>query len=358
MTAKRTSALLPPLWVILALVIAGMVWLLIQLKEVCFLIIAGYLIAYILEPVLAALERKKIPRPLGLLGVAVLAIAVLFLFGATAYPTISKEYNALVSGLPGYYNTAREQFGPKLLELKNRLPVDILPEETLRSMIGNLPSMGAEAGQKVLKKIGETLLEGYSVGLTLLNLFLLPFIVYYLAVDFRQTHQRFMDVVPIASRRKVLGVFREIDAGLSAFFRGQFIVGCVDFVLYALGLGMLGVELWPILAVISGFGSIIPYVGFISGIILSTIMALVTFQDLSHVLWVWAVYFVVQFIEGTFVVPKVVGNKVGLSPLAVTLVIFAGGKLFGILGIFLAVPAATIFKVLARHFYAWALVHR
>jgi predicted PurR-regulated permease PerM len=129
----------------------------------------------------------------------------------------------------------------------------------------------------------------------------------------------------------------------------------VLFVLYAIGLWLVGVDLWLLLAAISGFGNIIPYVGFISGILLSSLMALVTFGDVSHLLWVWGVYAAVQALEGTFITPKILGESVGLSPLVIILALFVGGQLFGLLGIFLAVPAAAALRVLVRSSYQWVM---
>jgi predicted PurR-regulated permease PerM len=84
-------------------------------------------------------------------------------------------------------------------------------------------------------------------------------------------------------------------------------------------------------------------------------MALVTFGDISHVFWVWGVYAIVQFLEGTFITPRILGDSVGLSPLVIILALFAGGQLFGLLGIFLAVPAAATLRVLARSSYQWVV---
>jgi predicted PurR-regulated permease PerM len=86
-------------------------------------------------------------------------------------------------------------------------------------------------------------------------------------------------------------------------------------------------------------------------------MAVVTFGVFTHVLMVWGLFAVVQFMEGTFITPKIMGESVGLSPLAVILAIVAGGSLFGLLGIFLAVPGAAVCKVLAKHTYRWVLSH-
>ncbi len=163
--------------------------------------------------------------------------------------------------------------------------------------------------------------------------------------------------MPLTRRNKFLAICSEVDGYISAFVRGQAIVCSLLFVLYAVGLWLVGVDLWLLLAALSGFGNIIPYAGFMVGIVLSSLMALVTFGDLAHLIWVWVVYGVVQVLEGTFITPKVVGDSVGLSPLTVILALFAGGQLCGLLGVFLAIPAAAVLRVLGRFSYDW-VIHR
>lgn len=125
--------------------------------------------------------------------------------------------------------------------------------------------------------------------------------------------------------------------------------------MYCIGFGLIGVELWGVLAVIAGFGDMIPYMGLVSGLILTSIMTLVTFGDLTHLLMVWGVFAFVQVLTGMVIAPRVLGNKVGLSPLIIILAIFSGGKLFGLLGIILAVPTAAALRVLLVHVHEWLI---
>jgi predicted PurR-regulated permease PerM len=99
----------------------------------------------------------------------------------------------------------------------------------------------------------------------------------------------------------------------------------------------------------------VPYLGTALGLFFSCVMAVVTFGDVSHVVWVLAVFAVVQFLEGMVITPRIMGESIGLSPLIIILSLFAGGQLFGLLGIFLAIPAAATLRVLARYSYRWAL---
>jgi predicted PurR-regulated permease PerM len=357
--AKVRESFLPPLWVLTSVALVAAVWLTVQLKELLVLVVVGYFIAYAIDPLLHRLERRGIHRGIGIWVLLGLFVAAVGIFAVTTIPTVVAEYHKLMENLSRYVQVGREKLGPYLDQLREMLPADIaqIPEssEVLSSISSLASNVSGDTVKNVLRAVGGTLLRGYSLTLTIVNIALLPFIVYYLAVDMPHIHSFCARMVPITKRRKFESLFGEIDAYVSAFVRGQALVCCILFVLYAVGLGALRVDLWLLLAAISGFGNIIPYVGFLSGIILSSLMALVTYGDFIHVAYVWGVYGAVQALEGTLITPRILGDSVGLSPLVIILALFAGGQLFGLLGVFLAVPAAAALRVIVRHAYEWAL---
>jgi predicted PurR-regulated permease PerM len=118
---------------------------------------------------------------------------------------------------------------------------------------------------------------------------------------------------------------------------------------YAVGLKVVGLDIAVIVGLIAGLGSIIPYFGFTIGIVIATIAAIFQFQDFLPVVWVWTVFGIGQIVEGWVLIPYLVGNKVGLHPVAVIFAILAGGQLFGFFGMLLAIPAASAIVVLMRH---------
>jgi predicted PurR-regulated permease PerM len=357
--SRPKESFLPPLWVLTSVTVVGLIWLAAQLRELVVLLVIGYFIAYAIDPILSRLEAKGLARGLGFTLVCAVVVGLLVLIGVTAVPTIIDEFHKLTANLSQYIQVGRERLGPYWDKIIAALPLPTDEEQDLADTVARLPHMLSEvngdAVKKVFATIGTTLLQGYNKALALVNIALLPFIVYYLAMDLPKIHSCVVGLVPLTRRTKFVAVFREIDTYVSAFVRGQAIVCTILFVLYAIGLGLVGVDLWLLLAAISGFGNIIPYVGFLAGIILSSLMALVTFGDLVHLLWVWAVYAIVQALEGTFITPRIMGESVGLSPLVIILALFAGGQLFGLLGIFLAVPAAATLRVLARSSYQWVI---
>ncbi len=357
-TTTRDS-FLPPLWVLAAGFVGLLVWLMVELRELVVLLVVGYFIAYAIDPVLEGLERRRIPRRWGIWLVALLVLAVFGLLGFTAVPTLVDEFGKLSNNLNQYLDVGRGKIGPLFEQFREYLPESLRGSQSVDELLGSLPTalsgVSGDTLKGVLRAVAGTLMSGYNRVLTLVNIALLPFIVYYLAVDLPRIHSFFLGLVPLTRRARVASIFGEIDGYVSSFVRGQAIVCSILFVLYATGLAIVGVDLWLLLAVVAGFGNLIPYVGFISGILLSSLMALVTFGDVQHVLWVWLVFAVVQSLEGTFITPRVMGESVGLPPLVVILALFAGGQLFGLLGVFLAIPAAAVVRVLARHSYEWVV---
>jgi predicted PurR-regulated permease PerM len=355
------ESFLPPLWILSLLTVTIFLWVAYQVKELLVLLVLGYFIAYAIDPILSALERRKISRTIGVFVVFGVLFGVLAILTITTIPTVIAEFHKLSGNLNQYIQVGKERVGPLLKEVEEFIPGSLREGRDLNSILSSIPELSAYVSGDTFKSIGgailNTLLKGYSLTLTLVNAALLPFIVFYLAVDLPQIHSFFGALFPVTKRRKVGEIFKEIDGYVSSFVRGQIIVCAVLFVLYTIGLGILGVDLWLLLAAISGFGNIIPYAGFLVGIVLSSLLTLVTFGDLVHLLWLWGIYAVVQFLEGTFITPRILGESVGLSPLMVILALFAGGQLFGLLGIFLAVPAAAVLKVLGKHSYGWVM-HR
>jgi predicted PurR-regulated permease PerM len=355
---RQRESFMPPLWLMTVAVVVGGVWLMVRLKELFVLLLVGYFLAYAIDPLVSRLERKGLSRALALSVVLFGFLAALVLAAVTAIPTIIDEFQKLSDNLSSYIATSKDKIGPLLERGKALLPDAIQGKIDFDDLTGSIMAMLSQVSGETIKKIGNTvmgtLMHGYSRALTLVNVALLPFIVFYLSVDMPKLHGFFLSLFPITRRAKVGRICAEVDRYVSSFVRGQALVCSILFVLYAVGLGCIGVDLWLLLAAIAGFGNMVPYVGTISGIVLSSVMALVTFGDFSHVVWVLGVFGAVQLIDGTVITPRIMGESVGLSPLVIILALFAGGQLFGLLGIFLAIPAAATLRVLVRHSYNWA----
>ncbi|MFM1846627.1 MAG: hypothetical protein RL417_101, partial [Pseudomonadota bacterium] len=248
---KEQASILPPPWITLLIAIVLGLWLIVQLKEIVVLLVVAYAIAYIIDPILGGLERRKLPRVLGFFFICGGVLVGLFLLGITAIPTLEREYLKLANNLPAYVEVARERVGGLVISLKEHLPARFLPPAGAEGPGPTIPDIPTGAVEKLLKGALAALLSGYSLTLTLLNLALLPFLTFYIAVDFNSLHQRALALFPVGARKKIRSITLEIDGYVSAFVRGQFMIGTILFLLYGIGLWIVGVDLWLLLALIA-----------------------------------------------------------------------------------------------------------
>jgi predicted PurR-regulated permease PerM len=184
-----------------------------------------------------------------------------------------------------------------------------------------------------------------------LNLVMVPVVAFYLLRDWDDLVERIHALIPRSIEPVVARLARESDDVLGAFLRGQLSVMLVLGAFYGIGLWLVGVSIGPLIGMIAGLISFVPYLGAITGVVMGVIAALVQYQDWAHVLLVLGVFAIGQTLEGYVLVPKLVGDKIGLHPVAVIFAVLAGGELFGFLGVLLALPAASVVMVVLRYLY-------
>ncbi len=179
-----------------------------------------------------------------------------------------------------------------------------------------------------------------------MNVVVFGVVMVYLLKDFDIAISKGEGLLPVSKKEKISGIISKIDENLKAFFRGQMAVCAILSIIYGIGLTVIGIPMSFLLALVGGFGNMIPYVGIGFGLIPAIILAFIQFQDITHILLVGLVFGIGQFLEGTVMTPKIVGDKLGLHPVAIILAILICGQMLGFLGLLLAVPIASIVKVL------------
>ena len=177
----------------------------------------------------------------------------------------------------------------------------------------------------------------------------IPVVTFYLLRDWDLLVKGIGELLPRNIESTVKQLAKEINEVLGAFIRGQMMVMFALGVIYTAGLWLIGLDLAFIIGMGAGLLSIVPYLGTMAGLVAAVLAAIFQFQDLFHTVMVLLVFTVGQSLEGMVLTPKLVGDRIGLHPVAVIFAVLAGGQLFGFLGILLALPAASALNVLARH---------
>ncbi len=330
-------------WVLGFLLAFGLFVLL--LRPILSPFVLGALIAYLGDPLVDYLERRKINRTLGVslvfLFFSSLIAAAIFL----AIPMLLAQIDALLQKIPLIYQWLVDVAAP-WVRARFSVPLEQMPQIDWGDQLAdNWQSLGKMSAEAIKRVTG----SGASVLLGLTNLALVPVVAFYLMRDWDIIRLRLLDLAPKDWQASISEMTGEADEVVGAFLRGQFLVMLALGAIYGTGLWLVGVQLALILGLIAGTASIVPYLGFIVGILVSSIAAYAQFQDWTILLWVGLVFGVGQLLESMVLTPLLVGDRIGLHPVAVIFVLMAGGQLAGFVGVVLALPVAAVIMVFARH---------
>lgn len=322
-----------------ALAVFALLWMLAPIL-MPFLLGAGF--AYILNPIVVNLTRIGLPRWLAV-GIVFLVLALFWaLMAVLVGPVLFKQAGELASSVPAYLQQLDTTLRPYLSEWFGFN--DGLDTEIIKNFINdNKATLSQYAGNMVRSGLGV-------VG-AVLNLLILPVVMFYLLLDWPRFMSSIQNTLPRDIEPTVTKLARESDEALAAFLRGQLLVMLCLAIMYSLGLWLVGIKFALLIGVIAGVVSFVPYLGNIVGIGLATIMVLMQQDSLLPLLYVAGVFGVGQLIEGTILTPKLVGDRIQLHPLAVIFAVLAGGQLFGFTGVLIALPAAAVLAIVVRHFY-------
>lgn len=317
-------------------------WLLGRLAPVLTPVFVSLLIAYFLDPLIDRFEERRVSRTLAIAFVATGALAAGAVFAWVVVPTLAREIGTALTRLPVQVG---EHWDNLRVVLQDRFGRD-LDVEAQRVAEG----LAAEA-QAILGGVLQSMLDSVN---TLLNLVLIPVFTFYFLRDFDRLKVMPMALVPPRHRPVVLDKARAMDLVVGEWVRGQIQVALILAVLYAVGLGVIGLKLGVFIGLFAGVLNIVPYLGGAIGVGLSLLMALIYGDDpMQMMLFVAIVFAVVQVLEGYLITPRLVGEKVGMSPVMVMVVLLVGGSLFGFFGLLLSIPAVAAGTVVARDVYGW-----
>lgn len=331
-------------WLILIAVVG---WLLYLLGPALTPFVIAGLFAYLFNPIVEKLERHGIGRNLGVSLVFLILTLVLVAIVLVLIPFIDRQVTRFIEQLPRWTDWARDVAAP-WVEQHFGISLDTVDSEGVVAM---LQGHWKEAGGFATKLLTGVSKSGFAVVGWLLNLVIVPVAAFYLLRDWNVVVERIHALVPRSIEPIANRLAHESDQTLGGFLRGQLSVMIILGAFYGIGLWSVGISVGPLIGMVAGLISFVPYLGAIVGVGMGVIAALVQYQDGFHVLLVAIVFVVGQLLEGYVLVPKLVGDKIGMHPVAVMFAILAGGQLFGFVGVLLALPIAAVVMVLLRYAY-------
>ncbi|MCK4840443.1 MAG: AI-2E family transporter [Methylococcales bacterium] len=338
-------------WFILVfLLVTG--WLIYILAPILMPFAFAAMLAYLGDPLADKLEIIKVKnwqlgRSNAVVVVFSMMVLIVFMLAMVIVPVIESQINHFLSKFPDYILWFNEAVIP-WLEQTLGFEIGLIESDKIIAVI---KSHWQKAGQSAITFIGSVSHSGAVLAEWLMNVLLIPVITFYLLRDWDVLVKKIHDLLPRRATPIAVKLAVETNTVLGAFMRGQFYVMLALGVIYSFGLWMIDLNLALLIGMMAGLISFVPYLGSIVGIIVACIAALFQFQDVTYLVPVALVFIIGQAIEGMLLTPWLVGDKVGLHPVAVMFAVLAGGQLFGFLGILLALPVASVIMVILRHIH-------
>ncbi|WP_415894037.1 AI-2E family transporter [Neptuniibacter sp. PT8_73] len=331
-------------FLILAVVLGGLVYL---LSPILSPFLVGALFAYLSDPIADRLEDLGMSRTGSVIIVFIGMTALVAMMFLLLLPQLGHQIQTLLARIPQAIQLFEEQIFPWILATFSLEPTAFGFANVKDVLIGDLQKTGDIMSQL----LGGITRSGLAIVAWVANLVLIPVVTFYLLRDWDVMIAKVKRLLPRNVEPKVSLWASECDEVLGAFMKGQLLVMVALGIVYAVGLWIVGLDLALLVGMIAGLASIVPYMGFIIGIAVAGVAAFMQFQDPMVLGYVGVVFIIGQMLEGMLLTPLLVGDRIGLHPVAVIFAIMAGGQLFGFVGVLLALPVAAVIMVLLRHLH-------
>lgn len=329
-------------WILLTLAIGSFCYL---VSDVLAPFLVAFVFAYILQPLITR-NKARYPFSRSVISLLVFCVFVsgFILLTLVVTPIIYQQLSLFVVKIPKY----RDSF-----------------QENINLVINYINSFDPEAANKISEISKSAVNSIFSVvssfanhiwdyTVATINVFalvaLVPVILYYFMRDWEKIVSALEGLMPEHGKNKMREIFISINELLSGYIRGQLNICLILSIYYTIGLSLIGIDLALLLGLLSGFLIIIPFIGAIASFLLAALSCYVTFGFGYEFIYMTILFIVGHTIEGYILVPKIIGNKIGLHPVWVIFSVFAAGSLFGFIGILFAIPIAGIVKVLVLQF--------
>jgi predicted PurR-regulated permease PerM len=328
--------------------IALILWVLYLLKPVVLPFIAAFLVAYLFSPLVEKIHKIGLPRWLAISFVFVGIGVVLTLAMWYLVPLVWQQLMYARDSIPAGIHWLNYTFLPWVSQTFSVEQMEIDTQQMSTVVMEYIQTnYSADSIQAMVLKVAQSGLNFIQIGGTVV---LIPIIAFYFLLDWDRMLDSFRRLIPRPYEKSTLHIVGECHQVLGAFVKGQFLVMFLLGTVYAVGLQVIGLEVGLIIGMVAGLASIIPYLGFAVGIIAAVIATLFQFGiDWMHLALVLVVFMIGQAVEGYILQPFLLGDKIGLSPVAVVFAVLAGAQLAGFLGMLIALPVAAVIVVLLRH---------
>ena len=334
-------------WAGIALGTSLLVWL---LGPVLTPFVVAAVLAYALTPLVDKLDGLwggKVPRVLAVVVVEIVFILVGLSIVLLVVPIMAKEIPLLREQLPVLVDNFNAWASPLLANLGIKFTLDAA---TVKAFAIKYFNANAE---DTFASLVSSLKLGGSVALVVVgNLVLIPVALFYLLMDWKKLVIKAKDLVPRRLKARFESFTGESDQVLGQYLRGQLLVMTILAAYYSIGLALFGLDLALPIGVFTGLAMFVPYVGFGIGLILAVLAGLLQFASIKALVMVAVVFGSGQVIESLFLTPRLVGERIGLHPLAVIFMLLAFGQLFGFIGVLIALPASAVLLVAIRRLRA------
>jgi predicted PurR-regulated permease PerM len=327
-------------WIGLAALASLLLWL---LAPVLTPFVVAAVLAYALHPLVERLAARRLPRLVAVLLVEVGFVLVLAALVLLVVPVLAKELPLLKAQIPALLDKLNQGLAPWLAQWGLKVNFDVaslkawltkLLDANMEDWLGSVLSSARIGGNALLSLLG--------------NAVLIPVALFYLLADWPQLVARVQGLIPPRMLDTVNSFLAECDETLGQYLRGQLLVMGALAIYFAAALAVVGLDLALPVGVFTGLAFAIPYLGFGLGMLMAITSALLQFASAGGVIAVAAVYLAGQLLESIVLTPRLVGERIGLNPLAVIFALLAFGQLFGFVGVLVALPASAVILVALR----------
>lgn len=323
-------------------------WVVALLAPILTPFVLALALAWLGDPLVDRIEANGRSRNTGVLLVFAAMILTITAALLILVPMIERQISTLIAAVPQAQQWLMQTAIPWF---EQKTGLEVMQWMDPDRLIDWVRSHWEQAGGFAKTFFGYVSRSGFAMVTWVVNILLLPILAFYFLRDWDKLIERVASMIPRNHIGTISKLARESDEVLGAFVRGQFLVMIALGVVYAAGLSLVGLKLGLLIGLIAGLISFIPYLGATTGVVLAIAAALVQSQgfDLKLLLLVGVVFTVGQLLESYVLTPRIVGDKIGLHPVAVIFAVMAGGQLFGFLGMLLALPVAAVSNVLLRY---------